>query len=75
MAKVQDVKVQNLYAQLDAMRDLISSLLKDQEIDQTEIRYLSGFISYKKMDEEYCYFRENAHEEYEEDLPFPYLTL
>ena len=75
MAKVKDVKVQNLYAQLDEMRDLITSLLEDQEIDQSEIRYLSDFISYKKMDEEYRYFRENAHEEYEEDLPFPHLTL
>lgn len=75
MAKVENVKVQNLYAQLDEMRDLISSLLEDQEIGQTEIRYLSGFISYKKTDEEYRYFRENAHEEYEEDLPFPHLTL
>ena len=75
MAKNKVIKVQDLYDQLDEMRDLISDLLNDQEIDQTEIKYLSGFISYKKLDEEYLYFRENAHEEYEEDLPFPTLTL
>ena len=75
MAKNKVIKVQDLYDQLDEMRDLISGLLNDQEIDQTEIKYLSGFISYKKLDEEYLYFRENAHEEYEKDLPFPTLTL
>lgn len=75
MANDKAVKVQDQYKQLDEMRAFISNLLEDQEIDQTEIRYLSGFISYKKLDEEYRFFRENAHEEYEEDLPFPYLTL
>lgn len=75
MAKDKVIKVQNLYDQIDYMRDLITDLLRDQEIDHEEIKYLSGFISYKNLDEEYGYFRENAHEEYEEDLPFPNLTL
>ncbi len=57
------------------MRDLITDLLQDQKIDREEIKYLFGFISYKKLEEEYSYFRENAHEEFEEDLPFPTLTL
>jgi hypothetical protein len=75
MANDKDLKVQNLNDQIDYMRDLITDLLRDQEIAHEEIRYLSDFISYKKLDEEYRYFRENAHEEYEEDLPFPILTL
>jgi hypothetical protein len=75
MASDKDLKVQNLNDQIDYMRDLITDLLRDQEIAHEEIRYLSDFISYKKLDEEYRYFRENAHEEYEEDLPFPILTL
>ena len=75
MASDKDLKVQNLNDQIDYMRDLITDLLRDQEIAHEEIRYLSDFISYKKLDEEYRYFRENAHEEYEENLPFPTLTL
>lgn len=75
MASDKDIKVQNLNDQIDYMRDLITDLLRDQEIAHEEIRYLSDFISHKKLDEEYRYFRENAHEEYEEDLPFPTLTL
>lgn len=75
MASDKDLKVQNLNDQIDYMRDLITDLLRDQEIAHEGIRYLSDFISYKKLDEEYRYFRENAHEEYEEDLPFPILTL
>ena len=75
MAKNKVIKVQRLYDQLDEMSGFICSLLKDQEFDHTEIKYLSGFISYKNLEEEYQYFRENAHEEYDKDLPFPTLTL
>lgn len=75
MAKDKVIKVQHLNDQIEYMRDLITDLLQDQKIDREEIKYLFGFISYKKLEEEYSYFRENAHEEFEEDLPFPTLTL
>ena len=75
MAKDKVIKVQHLNDQIEYMRDLITDLLQDQKIDREEIKYLFGFISYKKLEEEYNYFRENAHEEFEEDLPFPTLTL
>ena len=75
MAKRKAFKVQDLYSQLDEMHSVISGLMDDQDKDLAEIRYLSEFISYKGLDEEYRYFCENAHEEYEEDLPFPHLTL
>ena len=48
MARDKVIKVQNLNDQIEYMRDLITDLLRDQEID---------------------------HEEYDEDLPFPTLTL
>lgn len=57
------------------MSDFISSLVEDCKQNETDLRYLNEFIRYKKLDEEYQYFRKNAHEEYEEDLPFSYLTL
>ncbi len=75
MAKRKAFKVQDLYSQLDEMRSIISDLMDDQDKALAEIRYLSEFITYKRLNEEYRYFRENAHEEYEEDLPFPHLTL
>ena len=75
MAKDKVIKVQHLNDQIEYMRDLITDLLQDQKIDREEIKNLFGFISYKKLEEEYSYFRENAHEEFEEDLPFPTLTL
>ena len=33
------------------------------------------FISYKKKNDEYLFFEKNAHEEYDDVLPFPRLTL
>ncbi len=75
MAKDKAIEVQNLNNQIEYMRDAINDLLDDQEIAHEEIKYLDAFISYKKLEKEYRYFRENAHEEYDEDLPFPILTL
>lgn len=40
-----------------------------------DLRYLQEFIIYKGLAEEYQFFEENAHEEYDEDCPFPRLTL
>ena len=75
MAKNKVIKVQRLYEELEELRYYIGGLLKDQENYQEELEYLHSFISYKGLEEEYTYFRENAHEEYDEKLPFPTLTL
>ncbi len=75
MAKNKDIKVQCLYEELEELRYYIGCLLKDQESCQEDLEYLHSFISYKGLEEEYIYFRENAHEEYDEELPFPTLTL
>ena len=75
MARDKYIKEQNLNDQIEYIRDLITDLLRDQEIDHEEIKYLSAFISYKMLEDEYHYFCENAHEEYDEDLAFPTLTL
>lgn len=57
------------------MSDVISNLMDDINNATEEIRYLQEYISYKNLGEEFVYFRKNAHEEYDEDLPFPRLTL
>ena len=73
------IKEQNLYQNLqehyEEMNDFLLSLLDDHKLAEEDLKYLNAFIHYKKLDEEFRYFRENAHEEYEPDLPFPYLTL
>ena len=66
---------QNLQERCSEMSDFISSLVEDCKHNEADLRYLNEFIRYKKLNEEYQYFRENAHEEYEEDMPFSYLTL
>jgi len=75
----KDLKEQNVYQNLQErcseMSDFISDLVEDCKHTEVDLRYLNEFIRYKKLTDEYRYFRENAHEEYEEDMPFSYLTL
>ena len=66
---------QNLHDRCSEMSNLISRLVEDNNHYEVDLRYLNEFIRHKKLDEEYQHFRENAHEEYEKDMPFPYLTL
>lgn len=79
MAQNKVIKEQKSYESLqnrfNEMGDYLQSVLADNDRFSEELKYLNEFIHYKKLDEEFLYFRENAVEEYEEDLPFPYLTL
>ena len=72
--KEQDL-YQNLQERYEEMNDFLLSLLDDHKRAEEDLKYLNAFIQYKKLGEEFRYFRENAHEEYEPDFPFPYLTL
>ncbi len=72
--KEQDL-YQNLQERYEEMNDFLLSLLDDHKYAEEDLKYLNAFIHYKKLGEEFRYFRENAHEEYEPNLPFPYLTL
>lgn len=79
MAQNKVIKEQKSYESLqnrfNEMGDYLQSVLADNDRFSEELKYINEFIHYKKLDEEFLYFRENAVEEYEEDLPFPYLTL
>lgn len=66
---------QNLQERYEEMNDFLLNLLDDHKRAEEDLKYLNAFIHYKKLDEEFRYFRENAHEEYEPDLPFSYFTL
>ena len=72
--KEQDL-YQNLRERYEEMNDFLLSLLDDHKRAEEDLKYLNAFIHYKKLGEEFRYFKENAHEEYEPNLPFPYLTL
>lgn len=81
MAKNKKIikKQKKLYQALqelhEEMSDFLSNVLDEQRRDSEELRYLKDFIHYQELEEEYFYFRRNAHEEENSDLPFPYLTL
>ena len=79
MANNKVIKGQNLYQNLqeryEEMSDYLLDLIEEHRCAKEELRYLKDFIHYKKLDEEFRYFREHAHEEYEPDLPFSHLTL
>lgn len=47
----------------------------DNERYINELRYLESFIEWKNLNEEFLYFKNNAYETYDEDLPFSRLTL
>ena len=57
------------------MREHVQDLKYELSQAHNELRYLHGFISYKKLYDEYLFFEKNAHEEYDDDLPFSHLTL
>lgn len=81
MAKNKKVikKQKKLYQEFqklhEEMNDFLSDVLDEQRRDSEELRYLKDFIHYQELEEEYLYFRRNAHEAEDSDLPFPYLTL
>ena len=73
------VKEHHLYKALEERieeaRDYISYLSSSNEWLTAEMKYLQDFISYKKLDDEYLYFRDHAHLQEETDLPFPPYVL
>jgi hypothetical protein len=72
---IQDKFYKNLYENYEELSEFLTSALDSQYRDMEEMRYLSEFIRYKNREEEYAYFRENAHEVSRRDMPFSILTL
>jgi hypothetical protein len=73
------IKEQNIYQNLQdryqEMNDFLLDLIDDHKRSEEDLRYLSDFIHYKNLDDEFRYFKEHAHENTETDLPFPNLVL
>lgn len=72
---VQDKFYRNLYENYQEMSGFLTATLDSQYRDVEEMRYLHDFIHYMGLDEEYAYFRENAHEDTSKNLPFPSFVL
>ena len=68
----QSVALDAFYQEMSAH---IQELQDDLDHSQNELKFLQAFISCKGLDSEYKFFKENAHEEWIEDLPFPRFTL
>lgn len=66
---------QNLHERYQEMSDYLSDLVEDHKRSEEDLRYLSDFIHYKNLDDEFRYFKEHAHEDEDSELPFPYLVL
>ena len=67
------------YKELEELFDEISydfRNIRDDNIHiEEELYYLKEFITFKKLDDEYLFFKENAHEADDPDNPFPPLIL
>lgn len=68
-------KYQNLQERYEEMNDYLLELIEEHRRYEVNLKYLSDFVHYKQLDEEYLYFREHAHEDENSELPFPYLIL
>ena len=60
---------------IDASRERIADLEGNERFMSREINYLYSFITWKNLSDEFTYFKENAHEESDDELPFSTLTL
>lgn len=73
--KKMEEKYQLLQERYKVMDDYLQELIDTDKYKQVEMNYLCGFIEYKKLDDEYAYFKKHAHEEADPELPFPVLVL
>ena len=78
-SRKKHLSLQERYDNLQEFCHEMNDHIQDQEHELSqaheELRYLHEFINYKGLNDEYRFFEENAHEEYDDDQPFPWLTL
>lgn len=75
MAKKYKKKYKRLEERYDILNKHMLDITDDNERYLKDLRYLEAFIDWKNLNEEFLYFRNNAYEKYDEDLPFSRLTL
>ena len=75
MAKKYKKKYKRLEERYDILNEHTLDITDDNERYLNELRYLEAFIDWKNLNDEFLYFKNNAYEKYDEDLPFSRLTL
>ena len=75
MAKKYKKKYKRLEERYDILNEHMRDITDDNERYLNDLRYLEAFIDWKNLNEEFLYFKKNAYEKYDEDLPFSRLTL
>ena len=75
MSKKHKKKYKRLEERYDIPNEHMLDITDDNERYLNDLRYLEAFIDWKNLNEEFLYFKKNAYEKYDEDLPFSRLTL
>lgn len=75
MAKKYKKKYKRLEERYEILKEHMLDITEDNERYLNELRYLEAFIEWKNLNEEFLYFKNNAYEKYDENLPFSRLTL
>ena len=75
MAKKYKKKYKRLEERYDILNEHMLDITDDNERYLNDLRYLESFIDWKNLNEEFLYFKKNAYEKHDEDLPFSRLTL
>lgn len=75
MAKKYKKKYKKLQKSYEFLDSYVHDITNDQKRYINDIRYLEAFIEWKNLNEEFLYFKNDAYEKYDEDLPFSSLTL
>ena len=75
MAKKYKKKYKRLEERYDILNEHMLDMTDDNKRYLNDLRYLESFIDWKNLNEEFLYFKKNAYEKYDGDLPFSRLTL
>ena len=75
MAKKYKKKYKRLEERYEILNEHMLDITDDNERYLNDLRYLEAFIDWKNLNEEFLYFKNNAYEKPDEDLPFSKLTL
>ena len=75
MSKGYQLSYKSLEEQYNELLDHMHDIDADRKQYITELNYYSAFVEWKGLKDEFDFFKENAFEKYDEDLPFPYLTI
>lgn len=75
MSKPKAMSYDTLSEVYEEASHLLVNEMEDNSRLRDEIEYLSDFISWKNLDDEYLHFKKNAVRDPDDELPFPRYIL